>query len=187
MRVVIGLATILLLLVSISCNEEVNDPTLEQYLFLEQHTAVSGVLISGPEPPVLHIDFPTYNFDATSGILNGIVDFNINDNLKMIYGSGTSLLGTAGSGSATGLTGVYEIPYVRGSFELLKLDDVGNVVFMYNDAVHNLKPGEVWTDESSLLDTVMVDNEISISEITTSERITNYGFQLKSNIQEWEW
>lgn len=187
MRVVIGLATVLLLLGSISCNKEVNDPSLEQYLFLEQHTVVSGVLISGPEPPSLQIDFPTYKFHEESGQLDGIFNFSVDDNLKMIYGSGTSLTGTAGGGAATGLAGVYEIPYVRGSFELLKLDDAGNVVFMYNDEVHNLKPGEEWTDESTRLDTVMVDNEISISEITTNERITNFGLQDKANIQKWDW
>ncbi|HPF52090.1 MAG TPA: hypothetical protein PK335_10980 [Draconibacterium sp.] len=186
MRALFSILTVLFLLILSSCIKEV-DPSLDQYLFLEQHTSVSGELVSGPEPPLLHIDFPTYTFDEETGELVGIVDFSINKNLKMIYASGSSLSGTAGAGVATGLDGVYDIPFERGSFELLKLDDAGNVVFMYNDGVFNLKPGEEWTDQSTRLDTVMVDNEMSISSITTINRISNFGFQQKSNIQSWDW
>lgn len=107
--------------------------------------------------------------------------------MKMIYGSGGCLSGTAGTGCGTGLTGVYEVPFVRGSFELLKLDDAGNVVFMYKGDVHSLQPGEDCRNETTRLDTVMVDNEISISKITTTDRIINFGFQNKSDIQQWEW
>lgn len=187
MRVIVGFATVLLLLVSVSCNKEESDPSLRQYLFLEQHLSVSGELVSGSELPAIQIDFPTYTFNQETGELTGVIDFSIDNNLKMIYGSGTSLSGTAGAGVATGLSGVYEIPYERGSFELLKLDDDGNVVFMYKDDVHSLKSGEIWTYETEVYDTLTVDNQVSISKITSTDRITNFGFQDKNNIRKWEW
>lgn len=187
MKTTFSILTAFLLLISVSCSKDDHDPSLDSYLFLEQHTTVSGELISGPEPPLLQIDFPTYTFDETTGILDGVINFTTDDKLKMIYGSGTCLSGTAGGGCGTGLTGVYSVPFQRGTFELLKLDEDGNVVFMYNNEVHDLKPGEEWSEQTTRLDTVMVDTEISISSITTTERMKNYGFREKVNIQKWEW
>jgi len=186
-RVVFNLLVAFLLLGVFACDDTVEDPVADQYLFLEQHTSKSGELISGPVPPILQIDFPTYTFDEETGELNGVIDFEINSSLKMIYASGTSLSGTAGGGSATGLSGVYEVPYERESFELLKLDEDGTVVIIYDDEVLSLAAGEEWINTSTRLDTTTVDNEISISAITTSNRITNYGFQYQSDISVWEW
>ncbi len=186
-RVVFSLIVTFLLFGVFACDDSVEDPVADQYLFLEQHSSVDGELLSGPEPPELQIDFPTYTFHEESGKLDGVLDFTIDDNLKMIYASGACLSGTAGGGCATGLSGVYEVPYERGSFELLKLDEDGSVVFIYEDEVHSLKPGEEWTNQSIRLDTVMVDNELSVSTITTTEQISNHGFLFKSDINPWDW
>ncbi len=60
----------------------------DNYLFVEHHIHTHGDLLSVQEPPLLQIDFPTYRFDADSGIMDGIIDFDIDGNLKIIFGSG---------------------------------------------------------------------------------------------------
>lgn len=186
MKVLFRVIAVLYLIFPSSCTKE-DDPLLDQYLFLEQHTTISGELMTGPEPPQMQIDFPTYTFHEETGILDGIIDFSTGDDLKIIYGSGACLTGTAGGGCATGLTGIYEIPFERDGFELLKLDESGEIVFIYNGEVQNLLPGEDWISTFTELDTVMVDGQMSISMITYNERVTNFGFQEKSNIEKWDW
>ena len=186
-RVLFSIITVLFLLISNSCNKEENNLSVDQYLFLEHHITVSGELISGPEPPTLQIDIPTYSYNSETGMLEGIITFRIDDNLKLIFGSGTCLSGTAGEGCGNGLTGVYRIPFEHYNFEFMKIDETGNVVFKYQGELLDLKEGEVHTKQTTRLDTVMVDTEMSISTITTTESISNFGFQNKSNIQKWEW
>ncbi|MGE0019623.1 MAG: hypothetical protein AB7S72_08160 [Draconibacterium sp.] len=157
------------------------------YLFVEHHIHTHGDLLSGPEPPSLQIDFPTYRFDVDSGILDGIIDFDIDNNLKIIFGSGGCLSGTAGGGCGTGLNGITSIPFKRGSFEILKMDDDGKIVFEYDDEVYALNAGGEWESEVSYNDTVDLDGVKSISRITETDRITNFGFIEKSKIRKWEW
>lgn len=190
MNILKSLKYILLIIVIslISCSKDDNDnPFSNSYVFVEQHSVTSGTLISGPEPPPLMIDFSTYIFKDELSILTGVIDFEISDNLKLVYGSGECLTGTAGGGCGTGLTGVYEIPFERGNFELLKLENNGNIVFTYKDEAHSLKPGEEWISETTRMDTIDFGEELSISEITKIDRITNFGILKKENIEVWEW
>ncbi|WP_321343456.1 hypothetical protein [uncultured Draconibacterium sp.] len=157
------------------------------YLFVEGFTQVNGVLISGPEPPALQIDFPTYRFDEDLNTLNGIINFNINKDLKFIYGGGECLSGTAGSGCASGLTGVYEIPFENSSFEVLKIEDNGTIRFIYDDEVYSLAVYEERSVVTSYLDTTDVDGVNSISVITSTHTISNFGFIDEEDILSWEW
>ncbi|WP_163324462.1 hypothetical protein [Draconibacterium mangrovi] len=157
------------------------------YLFVEGYTEVDGVLISGPEPPVLHIDFPTYRYNEDLHTLNGIIDFEMNKDLKFIYGGGTCLTGTAGAGCATGLTGVYEIPFKHAAFELLKIETDGTIRFIYDDEVFSLAVNEEHAVLTSSIDTSDVNGVISISEITSTHTISNFGFIEEEDIIPWEW
>jgi hypothetical protein len=159
----------------------------DYFLFIEQHTEISGELVSGPQPPLLQIDFPTYHFNSETEILNGVISFDINNDLKLIYGSGTCLSGTAGAGCGTGLSGIYQIPYKQQNFEVLKLEDNGNVIFIYKDEVFNLAPGDEWNSEISRLDSININGELSISKITETDRISNYGLLKKADIDIWKW
>lgn len=173
-------------LLSISCSNEEENPN-GKYLFIEQHRHSHGELISGPQPPILQIDFPTYSFDPDSGILHGIINFNIDNRLEVIFGSGTCLDGTAGGGCGTGLTGIYSIPFVKGDFELLKTDETGRIVFEYKNEVFSLEAGEEWNSVKTYFDTITHNGAVSISEITDSEKITNFGFIENKNVRKWEW
>lgn len=159
----------------------------DSYVFVEHHIHTHGDLLSGPEPPLLQIDFPTYRFDADSGILDGIIDFDIDGNLKIIFGSGSCLSGTAGGGCGTGLSGINTIPFQRGNFEILKMDTDGKIVFEYDNEVHALNAGEEWKMELFYNDTVNMDGSMSISKITKTDRISNFGYLEKSKIRKWQW
>ena len=184
--------TLLILLsyfILFSCNKKEDIEIIESdnYIFIEQHSNDHGEHISGPQPPLLQIDFPTYSYDFKTKTLNGIIDFEINSDLKLVYGSGTCLSGTAGSGCGTGLSGVYEIPYERGNFELLKVDTDGSVIVIYKDEVIDIQSGEEWKVETVRMDTTEVDGQMSISEITHTDRISNFGVLKKADIISWEW
>jgi len=157
------------------------------YLFVEHHIHKHGILLSGPQPPLLQIDFPTYSFDADSAILTGIINFGIEDNLKIIFGSGSCLSGTAGGGCGTGLSGINAIPFQRENYKILKMDEKGKIVFEYNNSVNALNAGEEWKNEVTYNDTIAVEGKKSISKITVTDRITNFGFIEKSKIRKWEW
>jgi len=168
-------------------NDDDENDKNSNYVFIEQHKSIHGDLISGQEPPLLQIDFPTYQFNNEIKSLNGVIDFDIDSKLKVIYGSGSCLSGTAGNGCATGLTGIYEIPFMRNNFELLKLEDDGTAIFIYDEEVHSLLAGEIWEEIETRFDTINNEEEISISEITTTNRITNFGSASKADIIAWEW
>jgi hypothetical protein len=97
------------------------------------------------------------------------------------------LSGTAGAGCGTGLSGIYQIPYKQQNFEVLKLEDNGNVIFIYKDEVFNLAPGDEWNSEISRLDSININGELSISKITETDRISNYGLLKKADIDIWKW
>lgn len=170
-----------------SCFFDNEDPAKQECVFIEQHANTDGVLISGPEPPLLMVDFPTYSYDEETKTLTGLIDFEISKDLKLIFGSGGCLSGTAGGGCGTGLSAVYEIPYKRNSFEILKLEENGDLVFIYNDEVYSLSPGQEWKTETTRTDTIDVEGVPSINLITETDRITHYGFIKKEDIVIWEW
>lgn len=160
---------------------------LDNYIFIEQHALTNGEHISGPEPPLLMIDFPTYSYNSDTKVLNGIIDFEINENLDLVFGSGGCLTGAAGGGCGTGLSAVYEIPYVRGNFELLKAEANGTIVALYGEEVISLAAGEEWIMETITMDTMQVNEETSIVKRTKTDKITNFGVLNKADIIPWEW
>ena len=176
-----------LLLLLGSCIFDNDDDEPKSYLFIESFTETDGVLISGPEPPALQIDFPTYRYDEDLHTLNGIIDFQLNKNLKFILGGGECLSGTAGSGCASGLSGVNEIPFEHSSFEVLKIEDDGTIRFIYDDEVYSLAVYEERSVVTSYMDTTDVDGVNSISEITSTHTISNFGFIDEEDILSWEW
>lgn len=181
------LLILILLLPAGACIFNDDDDKPGSYLFIEQFTQTDGVLISGPEPPLLQIDFPTYRYDEDLKTLNGIIDFELNKDLRFIYGGGTCLSGTAGNGCATGLTGVYDIPYENETFELLKIEENGTIRFIYEDDVFSLAANDKHVVLHSYMDTIDVDGIKSISEITTTLTISNCGFISSEDVISWEW
>ena len=179
---------LLIIIAFVSCSKSGNEIIdTDKCIFIDEHTNVHGTLLSGPRPPLISVDFPTYSFNINTGELTGIIDFDLTPSLKIIYGSGASFSGTAGSGSATGLKGVYSIPYKEGIFEITEYDSDGKIKINYKDSVLFLAAGEKWVIETNYNDTTREGNEISISKITSTTKIENFGIINKSNIVVEKW
>jgi hypothetical protein len=153
-----------------------------QYLFLEQHSHSQGELIQGQSWPQLHIDFPMYSFNPTSGTLKGNIDFPIDGNLIAVCGHGSSVRGCLGSGASTAAIGIYDLPYHSENDYLVvtNIDTGGTVSLRYFDSLIVLAPGKEWLSVSTHIDTLM---DSLIAKVTYTDRITNYGFLQKSKIQ----
>ncbi len=155
----------------------------DKCVFVDHHIHTNGELLEGNYIGGLNIDFPTYHFDETSKILEGRFDFEINKSLKIIYGNGKSLGGVVGAGAATGLFGIYELPYAKGKFEINEIQTDGTVFIQYNDSLIVLKSNEEWVNESSEIDTQDYGEGIAKANIITTDRIVNYGIIEKSKIE----
>lgn len=153
-------------------------PTSTEYAFIDHQTYTDGRLINGSYPALM-IDFPTYRFDTEKGTLEGMVPFEINESLKIIYGKGTSLSGDLGGGSSSILNGAYRLPCSFGAFTVEGFTDDGAVHLKYKNDTLVLEPGERWTDIRTVNETT---STYSI-EKTVTETITYYGIMQKSQIQ----
>jgi hypothetical protein len=176
---------IVLLLLFCACN---NEPIQNNsILFIEQHKITNGVLLSGPEPPLIMVDFPTYIFNKENNTLEGLIDFEITAELKLIYGSGGCLTGTAGGGCSTGLIAGYSFPFSHGAFELPSNNSLQKITCFYKGEKIELLPGEMWSKIEVRIDTIEVDGELSINEITTTDNLIFHGILENSDVIPWEW
>jgi len=151
----------------------------KQYIFLDQHTNINGKTISG-ECPMMMIDFPTYSFKKETGILNGMINFEVNEKLKVVYGWGTSLSGDAGGGAGTTLVGIYEFPYNGEDIVINKIDNDGTVQFTYKGKAITLKPNSEWEDIKTETNK---ETKGCIREDTITDKIINYGILDKTKIK----
>ena len=119
--------------------------------------------------------------------MEGLIEFELSRDLKVIYGSGGCLTGAAGGGCGTGLNGKYEIPFLQGNFELFAIDSNGKISCKYKGEPIELIPGEEWISNAIKYDTTEVEGELSISEITTTDKLVNWGFLERDSIISWEW
>jgi hypothetical protein len=128
----------------------------------------------------LHIDFPTYSFDYTTRTLTGSVP-TINDSIQIIFGDGGSLSGAAGSGIASGLSGVKSFPYkFNNLFSIDSLKPDGTVAITYNGKSLTVTAGENWFNNTSYTDST-IDCKVDIS---VTDRISNFGFLRRDQIVE---
>lgn len=155
----------------------------DEYLFIEQNVHTHVEIIEGRYHYEV-IDSPTYSFDEKTGTLRGMINFDVNDTLKVVYGGGLSLSGVGG-GKDTMLYGVYELPYQHYELIILYLDIDGTVHLRYRNVSITLKSGEEWVNTSSRIDVQQFGNERSIANLTMTDRIMNHGILHKSTIERW--
>ena len=194
----VGLIAIIAIIVAVifaGCTEEAPTPTPttnlspspapwiilpNKYVFIDHHIHTYGELIEGSYPSLM-VDFPTYNFNKETGSLSGMINFDINETLKAVYGGGISLSGAAGGGAATGLSGVYELPYEKGGITILKIDSDGTAYIVYKGVSIILKNDEEWVNITSRVDI----QETGKAKLTETDKIVNYGILDKSKIEKW--
>jgi hypothetical protein len=179
--VLIALSSFASLCIDIGSKEEHILPA-DRCVFVDHHVHVDGVLLEG-ESRGLMIDFPTYSFDPEGRKLTGFVNFDVNDSLLVVYGDGSSLGGAMGGGAATMLSGAYALPYSQYGLTISSVEADGSVTIEYKNETILLSPGEDWaltTSEIQALDNY--DGNRSMINVTTRDRIVNYGLLNKNDI-----
>ncbi|MGD0535672.1 MAG: hypothetical protein ABR999_09590 [Methanoregula sp.] len=154
-------------------------PQADQYAFLDHHTYYSGTLVNGKCYPAV-INFSTYRLEMETGSLEGILPFEVNDSLLLIYGESTSLSGDYGNGSSGMLTGVYALPHSSGILTVNGFTSDGTMYLTYHNQTIALEPGTQWTD-------VMTDTEVTTActiNRTVTDILTYYGNYQKSAIKK---
>ncbi len=179
--IVISLATLTSLCIESSSKEERVLPS-DQSAFIDHHVHMDGVLLEGVSRGLM-IDFPTYSFDPEERKLKGLVDFDVNDSLLVVYGDGSSLGGAMGGGAATMLNGAYALPYSESGLTISSIEKNGTVTIEYKNETILLSPGENWTRITSEIQTVdSYNGNQSRINVTTTDRIVNYGLLNKKDI-----
>jgi hypothetical protein len=149
-----------------------------QVLFINRHVRVEGTCIEGDCQPGPMIDFPTYRFDPETGILESWFALNLGDDLKVLYGNGTSLRGLAGGGAATGLTEVASLPAEVEGLRIVQVDRDGTAYLEHGDELLVLAPGQEWTTTTQEVQ----EQEDGKVRLTSTEQIVNYGILDRAQI-----
>lgn len=153
----------------------------DKYIFIDLHVHKYGVSIKGEYRGPM-IDFPTYNFNNVKKTLSGKINFKVNKKLKIVIGRGTSLSGNAGSGRATRLEGIYNLPYKDNNLEIFDVDIDGTVQLIYQGEPITLKSRDVWSNSTAEIDEQEFRGKKASAKIITTYRIRNYGILEKSKI-----
>lgn len=194
MKTFTRILVLMLLLPAVGCNDDDDSP--EFFLFVENFEYSTGVWLSGPQPPNLQIDFPTYRYHEQTNMLEGDMDFELTKAIKLIYGSGVALGGDTGGGSASSLSEINDLPFERGVFTLHEIASDGSILLTCKDSLFTLAVNEKYIETKTYNDTIFFSGETlsgeessdtCITQITDTRVISNFGFIPRENIQPWEW
>jgi len=152
-----------------------------KWLFFEVWTTKSGTLVNGTCPGKV-IDFPTYWFTQSSGVLKSVdLNFTLDKGLKIIYGSGTSLGGDAGEGEASNLAGVTKLPYDTDDVRILSMSNTTALSVDFAGNTLNLRAGESWEKRSEAVEKCSGGG--GWLNTTTVVKLTNWGWVYSGNVQ----
>jgi hypothetical protein len=155
----------------------------DKYLFIEHYIDVYIQVIEGNYSGRI-IDSPTYSFDQSSMMLRGMVPFDVNGTLKIVYGKGRIVRG-AGGGMESLLYGIYELPYQKDGFQISNVDSDGTIKVIYQNSTMTLMSGEKWVSITSMIDIQEFADGRGVANLTITDTIVNFGVLDKSNIEEW--
>lgn len=171
---------LLLLVVSAGCTGSQRPeglPPSGQYAFLDHQVIYTGTLVNGTCPaPAINVS--PYIFDADSKTLAGIVPFEVNESLFLVYGESTTLSGAYGRGGYGELSGAYALPYTNGNLTVSGFTKDGTMYLSYNNRTIALAPGMQWMDVSSGMETTRA---CTVNR-TVADIITYYGNYPQSGI-----
>jgi hypothetical protein len=148
-----------------------------RYLFVERWEHQ----VRGPGCGMMLIDFPTYQFYPDSGILRLYLYFGRNPLLEDTdvgyCGSGRSVEGHNSGGEASKLLRIVTLPFEVGDLQVRSVDPGGAVLAVRGGEDIALAPGAErrwqWVG----------NGETPGCTVTTTLRVTNYGYQDRSKIE----
>ena len=149
-----------------------------QVVFVDHQVRIEGECVEGDCQPGPMIDFPTHGFDPDSRSVHSRLPLDVNDELKVLYGDGTSLRGVAGGGAATRLMAVYAVPAEVEGVRIVQVDRDGTVTLEVRGEVLVLAPDETWTNTTE----EVREQGAGRARLITTEQIYNYGIVDKANI-----
>jgi len=152
---------------------------IDSYLFVECIIQKEIRIIDG-KCTLKRIDRPTYYFDNKSGILEGRVDFPINDTLKVIFGYRVT-----NGGEMSYLTGVYDVPTLinteYGKIWIFYVDENGKLGIEFKGNTVTLEKNKGFT---YVIKDIHSSENCKLEEIV-SLKILNHGLLKKKSIKEW--
>jgi len=149
-----------------------------QVVFIDHQVRIEGECVEGDCQPGPMIDFPTHGFDPDSRSVHSRLPLEVNDDLKVLYGDGTSLRGVAGGGAATRLITVLAVPAEVEGVRIVQVSRDGTVILEMRGQVLVLAPDETWTNTTE----EVREQGAGRARLTTTEQIHNYGIVDKANI-----
>jgi hypothetical protein len=149
-----------------------------EVVFIDHEVMVEGECVEGDCQPGPMIDFPTHGFDPDTRSVHSRLPLEVNDDLKVLYGDGTSLRGVAGGGAATRLIAVLAVPAEMEGVRIVQVDRDGTVTLEVGGEVLVLAPDEMWTNTTE----EVREQGAGRARLITTEQIYNYGIVDKANI-----
>ncbi len=187
-KYVLGFYSLLILVLMAGCDKQETEEwpvDKTKYVFIEHSIVTHGQLINTPyDNNGPHIDFPTYTYNTSTKILTGLINFNISEDLKVVFGNSKSLTGFAGSGTASGLTGLTRLPYKYEQLEIAKIDADGIAYINYKGNAFTLKPGTDWSEVTEEIVTQKHGDRTGKVNMVTTDKIIYLGIWEKSDIVE---
>jgi hypothetical protein len=138
----------------------------------------NGTVING-SVPFRSVDFPGYWFNENTRTLKGNIDFEINDQLLLVYGDSLTLQGNFGAGTGNKLYGIYSFPAKTDQAIIYYVDGYGNIGMYVNDRSIILRPGQEYSYNES--ETVKDGN--GTVRIDYQHLFVNHGLIPKTGIQ----
>jgi hypothetical protein len=160
-----------------------------KFVFIDHVILKNGEILEG-QVGGAQIDSPTYTFDKETKTLTGTIDFEIHAGLKIVYGDGERLMGAAGEGTSTILTGIYALPfrsdgYGTPAMEIEAVDADGTAHLRYRGESIALKALDKWIRIFTQDDEVARGDVRGRARITSTDEIVNYGILDLSQIKPW--
>lgn len=169
----------------------------DKFVFIEHSTVSSGYLIEGNvsyQPytspysgPHICDDFYSYGAEDRSLSVASLDPDNRDDFIAMM-GNRYALSGLAGSGTSAVYYFENRTPFEDFGINVTRIEANGTCTVLYRGLNITLKPGESWSNESSVFkEKQNVTDPLTTVKIniTTGETITNYGLLNKSDVKEW--
>lgn len=152
-------------------------PQSGQYAFLDHEISYTGTLVNGTCPaPAIRVT--PYIFDEENKTLAGIVPFETNDSLLLVYGRDVTLSGGYGTGGYGTLGGAYVLPYTGEDLTVEGFTKNGTMYIGYRNQTLALDPGTQWIDISTGTETT---SACTLNR-TVTDVITYYGNYPRSGI-----
>jgi hypothetical protein len=160
-----------------------------KFVFIDHVILQNGELLEG-QTNGAQIDFPTYTFNKETKTLTGTIDFKVHAGLKIVYGDGERLMGAAGEGASTILTGIYALPFRSEGYgtppmEIEAVDADGTAHLRYRGEPIALKALDKWIKIFTQDDEVARGDIRGRTRITSTDEIVNYGILDLSQITPW--